>query len=108
MDLILRARPRGVEPLLIAFGEDGPVRPLMERENVRVHWLDKVRGLSWPMLRRLVQVLDDFRPDVLHAHDLGPWLNAAACWVVRPRTKLIATFHQLKPPAGRKRAAAGM
>jgi glycosyltransferase involved in cell wall biosynthesis len=108
MQLVTRARPLGIEPLLIAFGDDGPVRPLMERDSIPVRWIDNVRGLSWPMLRRLVKAMDEFGPDVLHAHDLGPWLNAAACRVARPRMKLCATFHQLKMPVGRMRPAATM
>src|SRR5205807_6592993 len=43
---------------------------------------------------------------VLHAHDLGPWLNAVAVRAVRPKTRVLATFHEQRTPEGKKRHAA--
>jgi glycosyltransferase involved in cell wall biosynthesis len=55
-------------------------------------------------LRRLGRALSGV--SVAHAHDLGPWLNAVAARALTPRTRVLATFHQLAPPDGRKRSAA--
>jgi glycosyltransferase involved in cell wall biosynthesis len=62
--------------------------------------------LTLPTVIGLGKLLRAFGAQVVHAHDLGPWLNAAAAWPVYPGAGLIATFHQLSPPQGRKRALA--
>ncbi len=104
VDLAARSRAFGVEPSLIAFGEDGPVRAWAEGRGVPVHPLGAVRGLSIEGLRRLGRAVSG--AEVVHAHDLGPWLNAVAVRSLAPRLRVLATFHQLAPPAGRKRRAA--
>jgi len=104
VDLAAGSRAWGVEPSLVAFGNDGPVRAWAEAAGVPVHPLGDVRGLSVEAVRRLGQALSG--ASVAHGHDLGPWLNAVAARSVAPRTRVVATFHQLLPPSGRKRRAA--
>lgn len=106
VDLAARSRAWGVEPSLVAFGKDGPVRAWAEAAGVPVHTLGDVRGLSAEAIRRLGRTLSG--ASVAHAHDLGPWLNAVAARSVAPRVRVLATFHQLSPPSGRKRRAAGL
>ncbi|HZJ56515.1 MAG TPA: glycosyltransferase [Myxococcaceae bacterium] len=104
VDLASRSRAFGVEPSLVAFGEDGPVRAWAEAAGVPVTPLGPLRGMRPEAIRRLGRVLSGI--SVAHAHDLGPWLNAVAARALSPRTRVLATFHQLAPPAGRKRRAA--
>ena len=104
VDLAARSRAFGVEPSLIAFGEDGPVRAWAEAAGMPVASLGAVRGMTPDALRCLARALSGVA--VAHAHDLGPWLNAVAARALTPRTQVLATFHQLAPPSGRKRGAA--
>ena len=104
VDLAGRSRAWGVEPALVAFGHDGPVQGWAEAAGIPVDPLGDVRGMSPAALRRLARVLSGV--EVAHAHDLGPWLNAVAARSVAPRCRVLATFHQLSPPTGRKRRAA--
>lgn len=104
VDLASRSRAFGVEPSLVAFGQDGPVRAWAQSAAVPVHPLGDVRGLSVDAVRRLARAVSGV--SVVHAHDLGPWLNAVAARSLAPRMRVLATFHQLSPPAGRKRRAA--
>ena len=104
VDLAARSRAFGVEPSLIAFGEDGPVRAWAEAAGMPVASLGAVRGMTPDALRCLARALSGVA--VAHAHDLGPWLNAVAARALTPRTRVLATFHQLAPPSGRKRGAA--
>ena len=104
VDLASRSRAFDVEPALVAFGGDGPVRVWAETERIPVHALGDVRGASVQAVRRLAEALSGVA--VVHAHDLGPWLNAVAVRALAPRLRVLATFHQLAPPAGRKRQAA--
>ena len=104
VDLAARSRAFGVEPALVAFGEDGPVRAWAESAGLPVTSLGAVRGMRPEAVRRLARALSGAA--VAHAHDLGPWLNAAAARALTPRTRVLATFHQLAPPSGRKRGAA--
>ncbi|MGZ6076184.1 MAG: glycosyltransferase [Myxococcaceae bacterium] len=106
VDLAAQSRAWGVEPSLVAFGNDGPVRDWAEAAGVPVHALGDVRGLSVEAIRRLGRALSG--ASVAHAHDVGPWLNAVAARSVTPRVRVLATFHQLSAPSGRKRRAAGL
>jgi glycosyltransferase involved in cell wall biosynthesis len=104
VDLAGRSRAFGVEPSLVAFGTDGPVRGWAEKAGVPVHTLGPAPGMSGQALRRLASALKGV--PVAHAHDLGPWLNVVAARALAPRTHVLATFHQLAPPQGVKRRAA--
>ncbi len=104
VDLAARSRAFGVDSALVAFGEDGPVRAWAEAAGIPVTSLGPVRGMTVEAVRRLGNALSGAA--VAHAHDLGPWLNAVAARAISPRTRVLATFHQLSPPSGRKRRAA--
>jgi len=104
VDLAARSRAFDIDPSLVAFGQDGPVRAWAEAAGIPVHPLGDVRGLSLKALRRLADALSG--ASVAHAHDLGPWLNAVAARSLAPRIRVLATFHQLSPPRGGKRHAA--
>jgi len=104
VDLAARSRALGVEPALVAFGGDGPVRAWAEAADIPVTSLGAVRGMTPGAVQGLARALSGAA--VAHAHDLGPWLNAVAARVFAPRTRVLATFHQLAPPSGRKRGAA--
>ena len=104
VDLAVRSRAFGIEPSLVAFGRDGPVRAWAETAGIPVTPLGDVRGLSLEAIRRLARAVSGAA--VAHAHDLGPWLNAVAARTLVPGARVLATFHQLAPPSGRKRRAA--
>jgi glycosyltransferase involved in cell wall biosynthesis len=104
VELASRSRAFDVEPALVAFGGDGPVRAWAEAAGIPVHALGNVRGASVAAVRRLARAVSDVA--VVHAHDLGPWLNSVAVRALAPRLRVLATFHQLSPPVGRKRQAA--
>jgi len=104
VELARRSRAFGVEPTLVPFGTDGPVRVWAEAADIDVRPLGEVRGLSVEAVRRLAAAVSEAA--VVHAHDLGPWLNAVAARALVPRLRVLATFHQLAPPAGPKRGAA--
>jgi glycosyltransferase involved in cell wall biosynthesis len=106
VDLADRSRAFGIEPSVVSFGPDGPVRAWTEAAQVPMHWVGDVPGLSARALRRLAGALGGVA--VAHAHDLGPWLNAVAARALVPRTRVLATFHQLAPPSGLKRQAASL
>ena len=104
VDLASRSRAFDVEPVLVAFGRDGPVRAWAEEAGFPVHPLGDVRGASLEGLRQLARAVSGAA--VVHAHDLGPWLNSVAVRVLAPHLRVLATFHQLAPPEGSKRRAA--
>ena len=106
VELARRSRVFGVEPSLVAFGCDGPVRRWAEAAGIPVHPLGEVRGLSVEAIRRLASALSG--ADIAHAHDLGPWLNAVTARSLAPRLRVLATFPQLAPPSGGKRRAAAL
>lgn len=103
--LAARTIQRGIDGSIVALGQDGPVRELAMRSGVDVELLPAA-GLSLRALAGIRRVLERRSATVLHAHDLGPWLNAAAARMLRPSTRVIATFHEQRTPQGRKRHAA--
>ena len=105
VEMASQGAARGAEAMVIALGQEGPIRDALTARGVPTHGISTA-GLSAPTLRALDAALDDFGADVLHAHDLGPWLNAAAARVRRPRMAVLATFHQMAVPTGAKRVAA--
>ena len=105
VQLAERTRSRGIDASILALGHDGPVREMARKNGVDVELLP-ADGLSLRALSGIRRFLARRRVSVLHAHDLGPWLNAAAVRMVRPSTRVMATFHEQRTPEGKKRKAA--
>jgi glycosyltransferase involved in cell wall biosynthesis len=107
VQLAARTKERGIETSLLALGEDGPVRQLAEKRGIPVELLP-VAGMSMQALLGIRRALEKRSATHLHAHDLGPWLNAVAARALRPSTRVLATFHEQRTPEGNKRKAAAV
>ncbi|WP_224360318.1 glycosyltransferase [Hyalangium versicolor] len=101
-------RELGLEPLVLALGDDGPVRDLLSEHEVPCVWLEGLPGLSPGALRRITQELRAFEAHVVHGHDMGPWLNAAAASLLSGGTVPLATFHQTAQPGSKLRPLASV
>ena len=99
-------RQYGVEPLVIAFGEDGKVSEMLRDLHIPLDWLGCVRGMSPQAIHGIGMALRRHKVEVAHAHDLGPWLNAVAARAFSPKTKALVTFHQIAAPTGLNLGAA--
>ena len=107
VQLAARSRRRGIESSIVALGHDGPIRALASEQGIEVKLLT-AGGMSLPALLGIRRALEDRGASVLHAHDLGPWLNAVAVRALRPKTRVLATFHEQRTPEGKKRHAAAL
>ncbi|HZX93944.1 MAG TPA: glycosyltransferase family 4 protein [Myxococcales bacterium] len=108
LQLASRSRERGIESSIVALaGPDGPVGDLARKQSIDFELLPS-DGMSLSALMGIRRALEKQGASVLHAHDLGPWLNAVAVRAVRPRTRVMATFHEQGTPEGKKRKAAAL
>ncbi len=107
VQLAARSQKRGIETSILALGEDGPVRALAQQQGLDLELLPAA-GMSLKALSSIRGALARRNATVLHAHDLGPWLNAAAVKLLRPSTRVMATFHEQRMPEGKKRKAASV
>jgi len=105
--LCVRSRDHGFAPSVIALGPDGPMGAVFEREQIPVCRV-KARGMSLAALAGIRQVLGECGASLVHAHDVGPWLNAVAARALRPSTEVLATFHEQQVPSGAKRKASAL
>ena len=102
--LCIDGRAAGLESLIISFGPDGPMREAAGARGVSTRWIPSA-GMRPSMLGEVHHALSTFDADVIHAHDPGPLLNAAAVCALRPGKPLVATFHQLEMPSGAMKLA---
>lgn len=100
------ARTQGIEPLVLALGDDGPVRDLLAERGIPLVWLEGLAGLAPATLSRLGQELRAFGAHVVHGHDVGPWLNATAAALLSRGTVPVGTFHQTARPDGKLKVLA--
>src|SRR5439155_3441 len=107
VQLAARSRARGIESSILALGHDGPIRKLALKQGISVELLP-VDGMSFPALMGIRRELEKREASVLHAHDLGPWLNGVAVRALRPKTRVMATFHEQRTPEGRRRQEAAL
>jgi len=105
--LCVRSRDHGFAPSVIALGPDGPMGAVFEREQIPLCRV-KARGMSLAALAGIRQVLGEWGAPLVHAHDVGPWLNAVAARALRPSTEVLATFHEQRVPSGAKRKASAL
>ena len=104
--LCVASRAHGIEPMVVAFGADGAVRSQLERAQIPLVYLGKVKGLSPQAIQGIARAFTAHRVDIAHAHDFGPWLNAVAARSLAPAVRVMATFHQMAVPSGMDRGAA--
>jgi glycosyltransferase involved in cell wall biosynthesis len=107
LQLAARSRARGIDSCIVALGPDGPVGELARKQDIEVAHLPD-GGMSFGALMGIRRALEKQGASVLHAHDLGPWLNAVAVRALRPKTRVMATFHEQRSPEGKKRQAASL
>lgn len=107
VQLASRMQKRGVESSILALAFDGPVRQMAGRNGIPVELLP-LDGMSVGALLGIRKELEKRDAAIVHAHDLGPWLNAVAVRATRPRTRVMATFHEQRAPEGKKRKAAAL
>jgi len=105
--LCVRSRDQGFAPSVVALGPDGPMGAVFEHERIPVRRVE-ARGMSLAALAGIRRALGDCGASLVHAHDLGPWLNAVAARALRPSTEVLATFHEQKIPTGAKRKASAL
>jgi len=77
LQLAARSRARGIDASIVALGPDGPVGEMARKEDIEVAHLPD-GGMSLGALLGIRRALEKQGASVLHAHDLGPWLNAVA------------------------------
>lgn len=107
--LSVGAQSRGVESLVIAYLEDGPIRRALEEQGVRTVLLDGRQGLRPELAFRLRSVLRKERIDILHTHHLGPFVyGAPAAALARCRHVHTEHSHELYDAARRRLAGALM
>ncbi|MBT8451120.1 MAG: glycosyltransferase [Deltaproteobacteria bacterium] len=80
--LSIESRSRGVDSLVIAYLEDGPIRAALEEQGVRTLALESGPGLHPGLIWRLRSVLRREQIDVLHTHHLGPFIYGAPAAVL--------------------------
>src|SRR3954468_16908516 len=108
LQLASRSRERGIESSIVALaGPDGPVGDLARKQSIDFELLPS-DGMMLSALMGIRRALEKQGASVLHAHDLGPWLNAVAVRALRPKTRVMATFHEQRSPEGKKRQAASL
>ena len=89
VQLSARAKKRGIDSSILALAFDGPVRQMANDNGIAVELLPQ-DGLSVGALLGIRKELEKRESQIVHAHDLGPWLNAVAVRAMRPR---ISTIH---------------
>ena len=107
VQLSARLQRRGIEPSILALEFDGPMRQIANDHGIPVEVLPE-DGMSLGALLGIRKELEKRNAAIVHAHDLGPWLNAVAVRAMRPRTRVMATFHEQRTPEGKKRKAAAL
>lgn len=91
-------RARGHEVRIISLAPLGQMGEEAEREGIPIQSLGLRRNLGFfPGLMRLVRVIRQARPDILHSHMVHANLIASAVRAMAPVPRLIATIHSINP-----------
>jgi glycosyltransferase involved in cell wall biosynthesis len=98
-------RAHGLVSGVAAFGADGPLRAVLEASAIPVFWPGDLPGMRPGTIAALAAVARRFGADVVHAHDLGAWLNVSAGLPFAGGAVVVATIHDSRPPRGRHRIA---
>jgi glycosyltransferase involved in cell wall biosynthesis len=105
--LLARAmRSRGHQVRIVALAPLGPMGLEAQREGIEVESLELERNLgAIPRVLRLVRIIRDWHPDVLHSHMVHANLLARAIRPVAGVSALVSTIHSIND-GGRLRMAA--
>lgn len=92
LDLLARLDPHRYERHVVSLTGDGPLADRFRAEGMVVHVVHKRPGVDAALWIRLWRLLRTVRPDVVHTHNVTPWLYAGpAAWACGAR--LIHTEH---------------
>jgi glycosyltransferase involved in cell wall biosynthesis len=107
--LSVASQSRGVETLVIAYLEDGPIRASLEQQGVQTLMLDGGPGLHPGLIRQLRALLRREQIDVLHTHHLGPFVYGAPAAVLAGCSRVHTEHsHELYDTTRRKLLGAMM
>ena len=94
LELATRSRALGFAPAVVSLEGQGIVGGALKAAGIEVVPIEGLDGLTPALVRRLSRELERLSPEVVHAHDPGPWLNAL---LALPRgAKLLTTIHQVQ------------
>lgn len=98
--LCLMQSLRGVADTAVVFNveSDASVIRMFEDEGLRVYRLKGRSGHDWRIVGRFCRVLEDFRPDVIHAHVMPILVMVALRFGLKGRASVIESLHM---PTGR-------
>ncbi len=77
LNLLERLDPRRYDRHVVSLTGDGDLAEAFRRQGVQVHLLQKRAGLDPMLALRLLQLCRRLRPDIVHTHNVTPWLYAA-------------------------------
>ncbi len=107
--LSIGSKSRGIEPMVVAYSGDGPIREALEEQGVETRLLLTGPGLHPELTLKLRQLLRQEQIDVLHTHHVGPFLyGAPAALVAGCRHVHTEHSHELYDTARRQLVGALM
>jgi glycosyltransferase involved in cell wall biosynthesis len=83
------------------LNQAGEFAPRIARSHC-VHTLEKPPGFSWRAVFRLAGLISQFRPHVLHTHNLGPLIYGSLASALGLRCAILHGEHSLLPPYDRE------
>lgn len=78
---------------VIVLREDGPLSLEIEKLGIPVHRLGGGEGFSWPLIRQLAALLRREKIDMVHTHDLGPFIYGGLAMLRNGNRNLFHTEH---------------
>jgi sugar transferase (PEP-CTERM/EpsH1 system associated) len=93
LNVVRKANREKYRLTVIVLRQDGPLALEIEKLGVQVHRLGGGEGFSWALVSRLATLLRQEKIDLVHTHDLGPFIYGGLAMLRRGNRNLFHTEH---------------
>jgi len=93
LNLVRKTDPEKYRLSVVVLREDGPLSKEIEKLGIPVHRMKGGEGFSWSLIRQVSALIRRQEIDLIHTHDLGPFIYGGLAMFLNRNRNVFHTEH---------------
>ena len=95
-NLVLEQKKDNTVEIICLYNNDTPIVKRLKKQKIKIHFLNKKRGIDLSLIRKIHNIIDTFEPDVIHTHRyVLEYVIPAVKKSKNTKVKIIHTVHNI-------------
>lgn len=95
-NLVLEQKKDNTVEIICLYNNDTPIVKRLKKQKIKIHFLNKKRGIDLSLIRKIHNIIDTFEPDVIHTHRyVLEYVIPAVKKSKNTNVKIIHTVHNI-------------